>query len=213
MVKVTVVIPTIPGRADTLKAAIQSISESGVEVTVHIQEDARGEGAAATRNRALEWVETPLVAFLDDDDEFYPDHLTKCLAHARRTGSDVVYPWYDLYRADVLRNDLDPLLMNGKPAYGQVFDPVALDTNNFIPITVLARTDLLRQVGGFPVPGSPEWPHESCEDWGMWLRLRDSGARFSHLPERTWLWRRHPKNTTGMPVLARRYYQEEAHDG
>lgn len=207
MSEITVVIPTIPGRGDLLQRAMGSIHEdSDMKVLGHVQVDDAGEGAAATRNRALEQVDTPFVAFLDDDDEFKPGHLAKCLGHMIGTGSDIVYPWFDINKGGKIRNDLDPLALNGKPAFGQTFSPEALSQNNFIPITVLARTDLLREVGGFPLPGSPEWPHQDCEDWGMWLRLREIEARFSHLPERTWTWHWHGKNTSGRSDQAAKIY-------
>lgn len=208
MAHITVVIPTIRGREDLLERAIASIQEPEVDVEILVKVDDTEGGAAETRNRALEEVSTPLVAFLDDDDEFKPGHLRKCLNHAIATGSDIVYPWFDINRIGVIRNDLDPLLINGKPAFGQVFQPEALDHNNFIPITVLARTDLIWNVGGFPVPGSEEWPFQDCEDWGLWKRLVRERARFSHLPERTWTWHWHPKNTSGRADNASKHYQE-----
>lgn len=207
MAHITVVIPSIPGRQDSLRRAMGSIRETDVDVQGFVQIDQEGEGAAATRNRALEQVTTPLVAFLDDDDEFKPGHLAKCLAHMRETSADIVYPWFDLNYGGTIRNDKDPLFINGEPAFGQQFNPEALSQNNYIPITVLAKTDMLKEVGGFPVPGSPEWPHPDCEDWGMWLRLREIEARFSHLPERTWQWNVHGKNTSGRADNASRLYQ------
>jgi glycosyltransferase involved in cell wall biosynthesis len=207
MSAITVVIPSIRGREELLQRAVDSIREpDGIEVQVLVQTDLDGEGAAAARNYALEHVDTPLVAFLDDDDEFKPDHLRKCLSHMIASGSDIVYPWFDINRDGEIRNDLDPLLLNRKPAFGQLFDPDALDRNNFIPVTVLARTDLIRKVGGFPVPGTDDWPYQDCEDWGLWLALRAAGARFSHLPERTWTWNWHGKNTSGRSDQARKIY-------
>lgn len=209
MSSVTVVIPTIPGREELLQRALASVENEtpfGWNTVVQVAEP--GEGAAATRNRALEKVDSAWVAFLDDDDEFKPGHITKCFQHARRSGSDIVYPWFDLSVRGKIRNDLDPLLINGRPAFGQLFDPKALTKNNFIPVTVLARVDLIRQVGGFPVPGSEAWPHPDCEDWGLWLALRNAGARFSHLPERTWTWHWHSKNTSGRPDNAKKIYTE-----
>ncbi len=206
MSEITVVIPTIPGREDLLRRAVASVRED-MPTPIVIQTDSEGEGAAAMRNRALlHHVDTDLVAFLDDDDEFKPEHLTKCLLHMVATDSDVVYPWFDINKGGKIRNDLDPLALNGEPAFGQTFSPEALSQNNFIPITVLARTDLLLKVGGFPLPGSPEWPHQDCEDWGMWLRLREIEARFSHLPERTWTWHWHGKNTSGRSDQAAKIY-------
>jgi hypothetical protein len=209
MSDITVVIPTIKGREKLLDRALRSVEEEtpfGWNTVIQLAEP--GEGAAQTRNRALEKVTSKWVAFLDDDDEFKPEHIIKCFQHAKRTDADIVYPWFDISRGGKIRNDLDPLFINGKPAFGQAFDPEALTKNNFIPVTVLARVAMIRGVGGFPVPGSEAWPHPDCEDWGLWLALRDAGARFSHLPERTWTWHWHGKNTSGRPDAAEKIYTE-----
>ena len=145
-------------------------------------------------------------AFLDDDDEFKPGHLTKLVRHADKIGADVVYPWFDLLIGGVLRNDRKVLTINGRDAFEEPFNPDALQKNNFIPVTALVRREMFLQVGGFPSPNTSEWPHPDCEDWGLWLRLRDAGAVFSHLPERTWIWRWHMKSTSGRPDNAKRLY-------
>ncbi len=48
--------------------------------------------------------------------------------------------------------------------------------NNFIPITTLIRTELLKSVGGFPLLSSEEWPHPANEDWGCWKKLLNAGV-------------------------------------
>lgn len=208
---VMVVIPTILGREPLLNRALCSIRGEGVKFIVSSVTDLKGHGPAVARNSAVqrgieaygmvEW-----IAFLDDDDEFRPGHLTKLIRHAQDTGAEVVYPWFDLMYGPSINNAKDPLFINGEPAFGQEFNAEALRHNNYIPVTALVRTSWFLQVGGFPSPGTPEWPHTECEDWGLWLRLRDAGAIFSHLPERTWQWNVHGKNTSGRPDAARRHY-------
>jgi hypothetical protein len=204
-VRVVIVIPTIPGREALLKRAVKSIRED-ILVAGAVETDTRGEGPAAARNRAVlntlsagatpEW-----IAFLDDDDEFHPGHVTRLVEHAEATGADVVYPWFDLNVGGVLDNGRDPLGAEGLP-----FDPERLQSANYIPVTALVRTDLFVRAGGFPQPLSEEWPHPDCEDWGLWRRLLSLGAKFEHLPERTWTWHWHSKNTSGRPDRAARLY-------
>lgn len=209
--EVLVVIPTIPGRDDLLTRAVKSIGPETVSVMGAIEADTDGNGPSVTRNRALvrtlgAGVLPKWIAFLDDDDTFQPDHLSKCVAHAEATGADVVYPWFDLMVGERVDNSRDPLLIGGKPAFGQPFDAAALQANNYIPVTALVRTPLFIQAGGFPEANSEGWPHPDCEDWGLWLRLLGQGAKFSHLPERTWTWHWHGKNTSGRPDRAARMY-------
>jgi len=174
-VSITVVIPTIAEHADLLPRAVASAQRQTLAPkAIELQLDRDREGAAATRNRALERVTTEWVAFLDADDEFRPNHLRACARNAALTGADLVYPWFDCDAEDKIG------------MFGVPFDPVLLRKRNYIPVTVLVRTELVRKVGGFQ--DHPDDNGDPCEDWGLWLALLDAGAVFSHLPQRTWIW-------------------------
>jgi len=183
---ITVVIPTIPTRRQTyLHRALDSVLQQTLSPDALIVEvDHRHAGAAATRNAGLEKVTTPWVAFLDDDDEFLPEHLALCRTHAMLTGADMVYPWFEVPEG------WDPF----PDREGQAFDPVVLETRNTIPITVLIKTELIKAVGGFEPKGPPDNP---CDDWGAWIKVRNAGAKIEHLNRRTWLWHWHGGNTSG----------------
>lgn len=175
-VDITVVLPTIPPRRELMLRAMRSIGAQTLSPkVVRVEEDHDRAGAAATRNRALATVQTDWVAFLDDDDELYPNHLKLCARYATLQGLDVVYPGYDVAGGD------DPVGCFGIP-----FDASLLKQRNFIPVTVLARTELVRAAGGFQE--RPDENGDPCEDWGLWLALLDRGAKFGHLPVRTWRW-------------------------
>lgn len=152
---------------------------------IHVAVDSSHDGAAATRTRALEGVTAEWTAFLDSDDRWYPHHVEALLEAAQDTNADVVYPWFDL-----------PFGTDPFPQYeGREFDAETIRSRqNYIPITVLARTSLLHHVGGFSHRGDPGNP---CEDWGMWLKCLNEGAKFVHLNQRTWEWRWHGGNTSG----------------
>jgi glycosyltransferase involved in cell wall biosynthesis len=57
---------------------------AGVPVVVSAALDIDRQGAAATRQRALEQAGTKWVAFLDDDDEMDPWHLFELWITARK---------------------------------------------------------------------------------------------------------------------------------
>jgi glycosyltransferase involved in cell wall biosynthesis len=175
-VSIAVVIPTHPGRETLLERALDSVEAQILQpVQVIVEFDAHGKGAAVTRNWALAKVQTDWVAFLDSDDEFKPIHLRACFRHAGLTGADVVYPGYNTVGEDPIG------------CFGMPFDGDLLRGRNYIPVTTLCRTDLVRKVGGFQP--HPDENGDPCEDWGLWLALLDAGAVFSHLPQRTWIWR------------------------
>jgi hypothetical protein len=199
-VTVAVCVPTIPPRRPQLRAAVQSVLEQRRQPDeLIVVADVNGDGAAATRNRAWRRASADWVAFLDDDDVLHPQHLECLLEHA--SDADLVYPWFDLpIGVDPLAVEVDGRL---RSPFGVTFgDEQARyveEKGNFIPVTVLVRRRWLELVDGFPQPGSKRWPHGECEDWGCWRDLLRAGARFKHVPERTWTWNWHGRNTSGRP--------------
>jgi glycosyltransferase involved in cell wall biosynthesis len=182
---VTVVVPHIPVRTKLLTRALGSImTQTTMPADVIVVVDVDHEGAAVTRNRGLALVETEYVAFLDDDDWLYSDHFEQCMYEIREWNADIVYPWFDVI------NGTDPLGMFGKP-----FDPEHLKISNYIPVTVVAKTSTLRDVGGFtPHPDAAGHPNE---DWGCWLAVHSAGGKIIHTPYRTWAWDHGTGNTSG----------------
>lgn len=187
---ITVVVAAIPPRIEPgglYERAVSSVyAQTFTDFKLLVQLDRDREGAAATRNRALDAVDTEWVAFLDDDDELYPNHLKLCARAARITGADVVYPGYDVEGGD------DPVNCFGVP-----FDADLLERRNFIPVTVLARTEAVKAAGGFQP--HPDEHGDPCEDWGLWLAMHRNGATFYHLPHRTWRWNLAAGSTRGRP--------------
>ena len=186
---VTVVIPSIPPRVRTiLPRAMDSVFRQERQVDgISLAIDHDHEGAAVTRNRALKGVTTEWTAFLDDDDTLRPGHIGSLLEAAEASGADLVYPWF------TVPSGFDPW----PEREGQPFNRELLKTMNYIPVTVLARTKLLHEVGGFRPKGPPENP---CDDWGCWDALLEAGAKFHHLNKRTWFWMWHSwygGNTSG----------------
>jgi hypothetical protein len=214
--RVTVVTPMMSDacvrRRQYRRAMIESVQRQA-EPCAWIGAYDRGQGAAGARNAALNLVQSKWVAFADDDDLIDPDHIDSLLSEAERVGADVVYPRFRVLGGDFSRRrSLGDLVkvMEGvergwetKDGERYVFAET-LRAGNFIPVTVLARTSAVRAVGGFPVgeaaPRHPFPPHPRLEDWGLWLRMLDNGARFAHLPEVTWTWRQWAGSTSAAYV-------------
>lgn len=186
---ITVVIPTIPIRGACMMQAMGSawlntLKPDGFSVAI----DHDRKGAAPTRQRALMAVnpkDSPLVAFLDDDDEFMPEHLEKLRNHMLVTGADYVYGWFEA----VGMNDPFPA-----SHFTDEFDPAnPIETT----ITVMVRTELAQEVG---FHRDPERKHNSGEDYQFLLGCLAAGGKVAHLAERTWYYNYHGMNTGGLPT-------------
>lgn len=192
-----VAIPSIPPRSAMLRRAIDSVlGQTWPPDQISIAVDHHGEGAAATRNRALDAISTDWVAFLDDDDEFLPLHLERCVTFATDAGLDLVYPWFEGINQGIFRvpNEdgvpTDPFGMAWHPG----IEAAMREGRNHIPVTVVVRTEAIKAVGGFGI--DEKWGRN--EDHVAWMRLLDAGYKFGHLPERTWRWNGHPNHTGGV---------------
>lgn len=198
MTTVGVSIPSIPPRAQLLARALTSVcrqSRPVNQISVYVDHD--GIGAAEAKNAALGAVNTDWVAFLDDDDEFLPHHVAHLLAVAEDTKADLVYPWYQGINVglfaipDPTGNLVTP---HGQPFTDEHAEWI-MTNRNFIPVTVLARTELVKDVGGFVAVGDANV--DTCDDMGLWQRMLKAGATFVHHPEVTWQWNGHGGHTSG----------------
>lgn len=205
---VTVLIPTLPERPELLANALNSVNAQTLPAAAVIVEEAQDDDdAAVTRNRALEKVTTPWVAFLDDDDELEPSHLETLVEGAKTSGADVVFSWFKILKQDgtlALRDDALWTQINGqrRSGFGIVGNDAiraGLRVNCFVHLCCLVRTSVA-QAARFPRPGTSEWAEPHSEDWGFWFRVMKTDATFHHVPERTWHWRDWDGRTNGQPI-------------
>ena len=218
---ITVIIPTIPERTELLQRALESVQRQThfpAEIIVVCADP--GEDAPTVKQRGLMQSRTQWTAFLDDDDEFAPNHLERLMETATYYRADLAYPWYELIDADGKVIDPQPLLcayddpVSGwRSAEGVAWGPVlqewtmGIGNGNVIICGVLMRTELAQGVGGFPQRGTADWPEYPWEELGLWRRMLTAGAVFAHSPARTYRWHRtHGKNTGGRSDLRRAYY-------
>jgi glycosyltransferase involved in cell wall biosynthesis len=186
---ISVVIATIPIRAKMLRKALASVVLQTLQpAAIIVEYDHEHTGAAATKNRGLARVSSEWVAFLDDDDQFKPEHLEKLHEAQLDSGADVVYSMPYIPQAP---GGIDPSGMRGAP-----FDPDELRRRSYIQTTSLVRTKLIQSTGGFQLP---KHAVSDYDDWGCWLALLDAGATFFHLPEQTFIWEHWGGNTSGRP--------------
>lgn len=193
---ITVIIPTVAPRREMLARALASVGRQTLQPdTIHVSDDVDRIGGARNRQRALDRVTTELTAPLDDDDEFLPHHLEVLAAELERTNADLTFGWFDVI------GGTDPFpWAEGKPWNDA--EP------HQIPVTWLARTEIVQAVGGFAGdwdvdqaedPGVDQDGNRAGEDFRLVLRLVNAGAKIAHLNNRSWLWYHHGTNSMGLP--------------
>jgi hypothetical protein len=176
--QVTVITAALPTRQPMLQEACASVAAQTVPPAAHlVGVDHRRDGSAVMRNRLAFAADTPWLAFLDDDDLLLPHHLEALLGTV--DGADVAYSYCHVQGREWTPN--------------RPFDPDALRASNYIPATVLIRSDAFRRAGGFRPSGQVQ---HGWEDWDLWLRLLDAGCRFAWTDTVTWLYRFHEGNKT-----------------
>jgi len=127
-------------------------------------------GVARARNSGLDKARGGWVAFLDDDDVWAPQKLRVQLDRAADLGASFVFCSAVAFNED---NGLQRRLPAACP---DDLSRVILERNVIGLSTVIARTELVRKVGGFD-------PNLSLiSDWDLWIRLADSTAAACNEP-------------------------------
>lgn len=135
---------------------------SSFEVTVDESPSRQGRSAAA--NRGVAAARRELVAFLDDDDLCYPDHVERLLRAQRSGPEPVVYS--DAVTAVYARKGEGWEVRARTLQYSLDFDPEYLLLANYIPLhTLLLPSALFAKAGGF------DTALEYSEDWDFLIRL------------------------------------------
>jgi len=134
---------------------------------IRIAHSAENRGVAAARNAAIETARADVLAFLDRDDEYYPDYL----GNIRRLcdTSDVLVFGYDYVYEDGPANGRQPAWSPATVAQGLFLQNIVM------PLGVAQQRQWWQKAGGF---------HEGCwqPDWDYWKRLVRAGARFTFPP-------------------------------
>lgn len=118
------------------------------------------------RNRALQLATGDLIAYLDDDNAFRPQHLAT-LAGALLANPDVDFAYSQMLTT------AGNVIGAARPQYG------GIDTS-----IIMHRAGLPERAGGWPLPEDLAFdPH--APDWGAVSRWLLAGARWIHVPEIT----------------------------
>jgi glycosyltransferase involved in cell wall biosynthesis len=183
------------GSAESQARVERFLETTDLAVQYHTIEKA---GRCVAGNKALEAATGSLLNFLDDDDQFYPNHVG--LLEAKLRGRpDLVAAYSQALEVPIAYQSLDPLIYTEQPGRrfrGGPFSLGRLWCQNFLPIqSIMFRRELFLRHGGF----DPEL--DRLEDWNLWMRYLSTGnAEF--IDEVTTLFR--------VPILSRNQLQRNA---
>lgn len=184
---VSVVLPTY-NRADLLAEALESlaaqtyrdfevlvVNDCGEDVSsviaraesivpaIRLFVHDRNRGLPASRNTALAAARGELVAYLDDDDRFLPDHLAEIVPRAHETPA----VWFSGFlRSELMLEEGRWSLCECVEAPFPVFDREKLFLENFAPVCCFVHPrSFSAELGGF------DESLTALEDWDLWLRM------------------------------------------
>jgi LmbE family N-acetylglucosaminyl deacetylase/glycosyltransferase involved in cell wall biosynthesis len=150
-----------------------AVEAAGATIVQH--ETSRGRSAAA--NAGVHAAKNAYIAFLDDDDLFYPEHLPT-LANAARAAHAA---WYsDAVSAFLRPGESGAYETHSRlRLFAQDYDRELLLVDNYIPLpTLLVRRETFLELGGF----DPQF--DLFEDWDFLIRLSQRGS-FLRVPRVT----------------------------
>lgn len=172
---ISVITATLPDRGRLLAECATTIAAQTLQPAAwYVGVDHERNGPAAILNGLAAKVDTSWLFRLDDDDLLEPDHFETLRPYLSRD-VDVVYSWCAVEGPMSRRQFQVP------------FDPDRLRRDNFIPSAACVRKTLWDDLGGYRP--DDQLDRTRHEDWDLWLRALEAGARFLCVPIPTWTYR------------------------
>ena len=153
-----------------VQEVIDSLNMAGKIVYVRHEEN---RGLPAARNTGIKRATGKYIAYLDDDDIYYPNHLETLVNFLENSDYKVAYA--DCYHAFQEWITDRYVTVGKKIIYSQDFDRQRLLVSNYIPVlNLLHRRDIVEAAGLF------DETLGALEDWEMWIRFSQYGD-FHHI--------------------------------
>jgi len=142
---------------------------------VTLVQHATSRGRAAALNSGVAAASGELLAFLDDDDLYFPEHLPLLAAAAAREPGNIFYS--DAVSSEWIRDEQGQLVRaQSRREYQQEFDRDLLLIDNYIPLPcVIVPRKACEEAGGF------DEAFDLFEDWDFLIRLATTNT-FVRIP-------------------------------
>lgn len=172
-------------------AAIVQVTALRTEIPLRRIVNRSNPGASGSRNAGAMASRAEFLAFLDDDDAWYPDHLACAVAEINRTSADAVISGLRRIKHD---GTIQPIIMPPRVAIRE-----RLFERNFgmTGSNLVIRRSAFERVGGFD-PALPVF-----NDWDFLIRMIAGGIEYGVVKNLTVEWREHDGDRISTPSLRR----------
>ena len=153
---------------------------------IHVKNLNKNLGIAENTNEAFSMASGTFVGLLDHDDLLAPHALYRMMERLEEKEIDVFYTDEDKVTTD--------LAEHFQPHFKPDFNLDLLRSNNYITHFFVARTELVRNVGGF------RQEYDGAQDYDFIFRCVEQAGEICHIPEILYHWRTHKESTSDNPV-------------
>jgi GT2 family glycosyltransferase/MoaA/NifB/PqqE/SkfB family radical SAM enzyme/Flp pilus assembly protein TadD len=137
----------------------------------------KNRGLAAARNSGIKLARGKYIAYLDDDDVFYPHHIETLVAFLESSEYKVAYT--DAYRAYQEKKNGEYVVIKRDVPYSFDFDYDRILETNFVPVLCfMHERSCVEEAGLF------DESLKRLEDWDLWIRMSRK-FKFAHIKQLT----------------------------
>lgn len=175
-------IVTEDGSKDRTEDLVSEFAQS-VSQPVRYQRHQKNKGLSPTRNSGIQAAASPLVALLDADDYWAPDHLESIVAVFEEREVDIVHSGSILFD-DETREQISVRAPTPEEI-SNFRDSLYRHTYIIQPSSVVIRDRVFKKIGYF------DTCFKICDDMEFWFRATRNGFNFAYTGKNSCFYRKH----------------------
>lgn len=156
--------------------------------TAHKNFHTKNTGLANTLNECIDYIKGKYVKFIAADDYLHPESIEKCVYKLEELGNDYGMIFTDTWAVNnqsEIQGDIANYNALGTVSKEEFREKLVLG-NRIAALTVVIRTDVLKETGKYPA-------HILTEDYYRWLKINEK-YWIAYIPEKLSYYRLHDTN-------------------